>query len=170
MSPDAPFAQKLLHMMLLSCAFLCHVLLRLLHFSIPCAQSPAHKLQTLSSYLVTYKAAPALRRRSAEQPLARSDAKVLQRHYRDAPSCSQLRGTSASRLFYLHRRLRHQKGFVFPFYKATSFHVPPGFIFPKDVFLKCLLRLFRMEELDCLFYKPLQVTYIVKAAAPVQKY
>jgi hypothetical protein len=27
-----------------------------------------------------------------------------------------------------------------------------------------------MEELDCLFYKPLQVTYIVKAAAPVQKY
>jgi hypothetical protein len=25
-----------------------------------------------------------------------------------------------------------------------------------------------MGEIDCLFYKPLQATYIVKAAAPVQ--
>jgi hypothetical protein len=76
-----------------------------------------------------------------------------------------------------------KKAFAFPVFQVTS-----SSIFPKDVFLKSLLRLFRMGaidclfsklksilrlfrmgKLDCLFSKPLQVTYIVKAAAPVQK-
>jgi hypothetical protein len=76
-----------------------------------------------------------------------------------------------------------KKAFAFPVFQFTS-----SSIFPKDVFLKSLLRLFRMGaidclfsklksilrlfrmgKLDCLFSKPLQVTYIVKATAPVQK-
>ena len=46
-------------------------------------------------YLATYKAAPAHRRRSAEQPLARSDAKSPAKATSRCPCCSQVRLSSA---------------------------------------------------------------------------